>query len=322
MSRHKVRVGREQELRALANDPAQQTALALRIVAGDRDTLNLRAALAVLQAHPTGQGRQPLLDSFAYYMADGVRRDAGTYLRAAILMALRPVASIDDLPLLENAAATYEFLPPGRSEEAALLRSTALVALNELDDKRGALQSVRLLADRYTSALSGEPALTAVRVLAAGERFEPLYYYALHQSAPQSDVLSECLRSLSGLPQGLAQELVEKYRATDDEVVLVGLLDMALDGADSSAFIAGFLAQTRHLAVYRYLVTRLVAAHREPWLAELQRQANVEIDPAKLGILEDALALGRDDPAIHRALAAVRLRRGNPRKARRGKAND
>src|SRR6266542_6641745 len=57
MSRRKERVGREQELRVLADDPAAQTALALSIVARDRDTLNLRAALAVLQAHPVGQAR-------------------------------------------------------------------------------------------------------------------------------------------------------------------------------------------------------------------------------------------------------------------------
>jgi hypothetical protein len=309
MARRKQRVGREAELRALAADPSAQTALALSIVAGDRDSLNLRAALEVLQAHPVGQARDVLLEAFAYFMADGVRRDAGTYLRSAILHALRPVATPEDLPLLEKAAATYEFLPPGRSEEAVLLRSTALVLVNELDDKLGALHSVRLLADRHTSPLSGEPALTAVRVLAAGERFEPLYYYALHQTAPQSDVLSECLRSLSGLPEALRQELVEKYGDTDDEVVLVGLLDMVLDSRDGSRFLAGFLAKTRQLAVYRYLVTRLVAAHQEPWLAELERQAGTEIDTAKLKILEDALALGRDDPAIHRALAAVRRRR-------------
>jgi hypothetical protein len=309
MPRRKERVGREQELRALANDPAAQIALALSIIAGDRDTLNLGAALAVLQSRPVSGAREALLASFAYYMANGVRRDAGTYLRAAILQALRPIATLDDLQLLEKAAAAYEFLPPTHSEEAALLRSTALVLLNELNDKLGALHSVRLLADRYTSALSGEPALTAVRVLAAGERYEPLYYYALHQTAPQSDVLSECLRSLSGLPEALRQELVEKYGPTDDEVVLVGLLDMVLDSRDSGAFIAKFLTKTRQLAVYRYLVTRFVAAHQEPWLVELELQSATENDPAKLKILEEALALGRDDPAIHRSLAAVRRQR-------------
>ena len=315
MTRRKGRVGREQELRSLASDPAAQTTLALSIITGDRDTLNLRAALVVLQSHPVNGAREVLLESFAFYASDGVRRDAGTYLRAAILNALRPVASAADLPLLEKAAATYEYLPPGRSEEAVLLRSTALVLLNELDGRLGALHAVRLLADRHTSPLSGEPALTAVRVLAAGERFEPLYYYSLHQTPPQSDVLSECLRCLSPLPDTLRQELMEKYGTTDDEVILVGLLDMVLDSRDSSGFIAAFLSRTRHLAVYRYLVTRLVAAHQEPWLAELERQSGTENDPAKLTILEDALALGRDDPSIHRALAAVRRRRRTAAKA-------
>ena len=309
MPRRTERVGREAELRQLEGDTAAQTALALSILSGDRDTLNLRAALAVLKAHPTASAHAALRELFDYYAADGIRRDAGTYLRAAILQALRPIALPEDVPLLEQAAATYEFLPPTRSEEAALLRSTALVILNELDDPMGALHAVRLLADPFTSKLSGEPAVTAVRVLAAARRLEPLYYYALHQAAPLSETLTECLRNLGGLPRSLRDGLVEKYGASDDEVVLVGLLDMLLDAGEGSDFITAYLARSRHQAVYRYLVTRLVAAHQEPWLAELGRQAEREIDPGKLMILEEALTLGRDDPAIHAALALVRRRR-------------
>ncbi len=317
MARRRVRVGRENELKALSGDPEAQTALALSILEVDRDTLNLRAALGVLQARPVRQGRAALLQLFDYYMADGVRRDAGTYLRAAILQALRPVALAEDLPLLEKAAATYEFLPPTHSEEAVLLRSAALVLINELDDKLGALHSVRLLADAHTSRLSGEPALTAVRVLAAAERFEPLYYYALHQTSPQSDVLSECLRSLSRLPQALRQELIDKYAAGDDEVVLVGLLDMVIDSGADSGYIAGALATLRHLAVYRYLVTRLVATHHPPWLSDLVRQAGRENDPARLKILEEALELGRDDPAVQRAQAEARRQKAAQPKRRK-----
>ena len=51
---------------------------------------------------------------------------------------------------------------------------------------------------------------------------ELLYYYARHQVSPQSDVLSECLKNLAGLPAALAAELIEKYGGSDDEVVLVG----------------------------------------------------------------------------------------------------
>ncbi len=293
------------ELRALAADPAAQVALAQTILATDKDVQAIRAAVEVLKTHPTPAARRVLRERFEHYAADGVRRDTGAYLRAAILQALRPIALPDDVPLLERAAATYEFLPPGRSEEGALLRSAALVTLDAVDPRLAALHSIRLLADPHTSRLSGEPAVTAVRVLAAQANIWPLYYYALHQTNPQSEVLSESLKYLAGLPAALSAELVDKYGASDDEVVLVGLLDMVLD-AGGGPFIHKFLSATDKFAVYHYLVTRLVAKPTAAGLAELGQQAQHERNPRKLGILAEALVLGRTDPHLQSTLAAVR----------------
>ncbi len=295
-------------LRDLASDPGAQAALAVKVIAEEKDVQAIRAALDALVQHPTPAARPVLRERFEHYAADGVRRDAGTYLRAAIVRALRPIAVPADVPLLERAATTYEFLPPGRSEDASLLRSAALVALDAVEPRLAALHCVRLLADPHTSALSGEPAITAVRVLAAQDNIWPLYYYALHETRQQSDVLTECLKCLSGLPAAQLTELVEKYRHVDDEVVLVGLLDMAL-GAGGHPFVHEFLCQTDKLAVYHYLVTRLVASPTDWGLAELGYQASHERHPRKLGILEEALSLGRADPEIQRALADVRRRR-------------
>ena len=297
---------RPQELRELASDPAAQTALAQSILATDKDVQAMRAALEVLKQHPTPAARPALRERFEHYAADGVRRDAGTYLRAAILQALRPIALPDDLPLLEQAAATFEFLPPGRSEEGVLLRSAALVTMDAVDPHLAAYHCIRLLADRYTSPLSGEPALTAVRVLAAQGNDLPLYAYALHQPAPQSDVLSECLKNLVHLPAALIEGLVEKYGGSTDEVVLVGLVDMLLDAGGRHPFIHDFLTRTDKYAVYHYLLTRLMARPTRLALDEISRQAQTERDPRKLGLLEEALRLGRADPAIQSALEAVR----------------
>jgi len=296
-----------QALRDLSADAAAQAALAQTVLATDKDVQAIRAALDVLQAHPTPAARPVLRERSAPYAADGVRRDTGTYLRAAILQALRPIALPDDLPLLEHAASTFEFLPPGRSEEGALLRSAALVTMDAVDPHLAAYYCLRLLADRYTSQLSGEPAVTAVRVLAAQGNDGPLYFYALHQPEPQSDVLSECLKNLGHLPAALAAGLVEKYGASNDEVVLVCLLDMAL-AAGNSPFIHEFLTRTNKYAVYHYLVTRLMDRPTRAALDELSRQAQTERDPRKLALLEEALLLGRADPLIQTALAAVRLK--------------
>ena len=296
---------RLQELRALAAEPAAQAALAQTILTTEKDVQAIRAAVEALKAHPTPAARRVLRERFEHYAADGVRRDAGAYLRAAILQALRPIALPDDVPLLERAAATYEFLPPGRSEEGVLLRSAALVTLDAVNPRLAAFHSIRLLADKHTSRLSGEPALTAVRVLAAQGNIWLLYYYALHQTNPQSDVLSECLKNLVSLPAALAAELTDKYGASDDEVVLVGLLDMVLD-AGGGPFIHKFLSATDKYAVYHYLVTRLVATPTPTGLAELGLHAQNERNPRKLSILAEALALGRTDPLIQSTLAAVR----------------
>jgi len=318
---------RLQALRELASDPAAQAALAQTVLATDKDVQAVRAALDVLRQHPTPAARSVLRERFEYYAADGVRRDTGTYLRAAILQALRPIAQPNDLPLLERAATTFEFLPPGRSEEGALLRSAALVTMDAVDPQLAAYYCLRLLADPYTSRLSGEPAVTAVRVLAAQGHDEPLYYYALNQPDPQSDVLSECLKNLVHLPAVLSAGLVDKYGASNDEVVLVGLLDMLLDSGGSHPFIREFLTRTDKYAVYHYLVTRLMARPTRAALDELNRQAQIERDPRKLSLLEEALLLGRADPLIQSALATVRrnkqaLARGGPRETRAANDHD
>ena len=72
-----------QALRELAADPAAQTALALKVLATDKDVQAIRAALDVLKRQPTPAARPVLRERFEYYAADGVRRDAGTYLRAS-----------------------------------------------------------------------------------------------------------------------------------------------------------------------------------------------------------------------------------------------
>lgn len=287
---------------------AAQAALAAETVAREKDVRAVRAALTVLTERPTLSARAALIGRFEHLMADGVKRDAGTYLRAAILAALRPVALPEDAPLLERAARTYEFLPPTRSEEAHQLRSAALVTLNEVEPRLAGLHAVRLLADPHTSPLSGEPALTAARLLAAQEQLLPLYFYALHQAAPQSDVLAECLKSLAGLPEALALELVMRHGVSQDEVVLVGVVDLALE-FEPVDWVRGLMAATRKYAVYHYLVTRLATSHAPRWWALLAEAAANERDERKLALIEEALGLGRSGKLLSEALQTVKRRR-------------
>ena len=118
-------------LRSLADSPAERRAYALRLLERQTDPELLRAALAALAEQPGPDLRPLLLERYEYLDAKGVRRDPGGTIRAAILHALRPLLHRDDVPLLERAATTYEFL---YGEAAGDLRAAGLLALDEIDD--------------------------------------------------------------------------------------------------------------------------------------------------------------------------------------------
>ena len=146
-------------LRSLASAPTAQGEYAVSLVKPRQKRDILLAALQALVKAPTPAGHEPILQTYAYFSADGRKRDPGAFMRRAALDALRPVALPADVPLLLQATNTYEFLPPGFKEDAILLRAGALLILNELDDTLAGYQATRLLVDGYSDPMSGEPAL-------------------------------------------------------------------------------------------------------------------------------------------------------------------
>jgi hypothetical protein len=149
----------------------------LELVADERSFDVLQPALRVLATRPEPAHRIVLVERYQFFDEDGPRRDQGCFVRAAILGVLRHLARQDDLPLLEQAARTYEFMPPRRSEVGAALRASALLALADLDDELAAYHAVSLLLDPHPSRMSGEPAVTSARVLAAQGVTLPLFQY-------------------------------------------------------------------------------------------------------------------------------------------------
>src|SRR5215211_7318202 len=118
-------------LRALAERPAEQFALAVQIVERERNPDAVIAALAVLERTGDERARPALLARYAQLAADGARRAA------------------------------------------------ALVVLGEVDPTLAGFHATRLLHDSHTSPMSGEPAVTAARVLADVGQPLPLYDCAL-----------------------------------------------------------------------------------------------------------------------------------------------
>jgi hypothetical protein len=283
------------QLQSLAAE--EQIAYAERLLATSKDLEVLQAALAVLAAHAEPRSRRVILDTYAQYEGGGPRRDTGCHVRVALVGALRPVVQWQDCDMLERSVSTYEFLPPGRSEVAAGLRATALVTLNEIDRTLAGWHAVHLLTDTYTSSMSGEPAVTAARVLAAQGESLPLYAYTLRNEAGVvSEVLGECLRSLTTLPRSLLAPLVERYLASRDEIVLLGVFDLLIAREADTSFddiIVDFLAGTKLYNIYRYLVSTIVASRRDDLRKWLEARAQSEGDRTKAEILEQALAVRR-----------------------------
>jgi len=284
-------------LRDLPAGSPEQIDYALHLVETGARLDLAQAALDVLAATTDPRVRPALLAGYAL-RASGASADPGCYLRVALLQALRPLVRKDDGPLLEGAVLTYEFTPPftppHRGESAAGLRSVALVVLNEIDETLAGYHGVRLLTDRYTSPMSGEPAVTAVRLLRAQRHALPLYDYLLRDGDGVAEVVGECLRSLDETPASILAPLVERYREDEDEIVLLGLFDLLLTREDHASYTEEaltFLETTRLYNVYRYVVNTIVARRRTSLIAALDTMLAGEKDRMKAEILREALAL-------------------------------
>ncbi len=278
-------------LASLVRSPDEQADYAASLLDKERNVEVVLAALAVLAAREDFRFRPVLLRKYEYCDHNGVRRDPGGNVRIAILRALRPITQHDDIPLLERAVSTYEFL---YGEAASDLRAIALLLLNEVAPDLAGYHAVRLLVDEHTSTMSGEPAVTAVRVLAAQHQFPSLYALVMQNQPRPGEVLAESLRSLTSIPSSLLPAVVEKYGPSKDEVVLLGLFDLLLEHESRPAyvdFMLNFLRTTSHYNVYRYLLIVLITSHDAAVISQVEAMAEAEADPFKVDIWREVMGL-------------------------------
>lgn len=300
------------QLRNLADRPAEQTALAVTLLNPRLGYEVIQAALGVLTKTVDPAARPALLNLYAYYDDKGADRDPAANLRAQTMRALRSLVEPADTPLLLKATTTFVFPPPSFKEEGAMLRSAALNALNEVEDRLARYTAIGLLANQHTDPMSGEPALTAARLLASHAEIPPLYFYVMQDGAQTvPEVLSECLRYLTGLPEAFIPALIERYADHKEDMVLVGLFDFLLNhqsGPHGRDLIRTFLRTTGRLDAYRYLVTVLVAAGRQELLDDLLAAAGAERQGEKVAILVRALSVLESNAAVRALLANLRAR--------------
>lgn len=265
--------------------------LGLALLGRAKNPEAIASAAGMLAGSEDSRIRRVIAEKYAWLNAEPRRRDSGCFQRTALVRALRGRATIDDTALLETALWTHEII--GRFDSASDLRAAALVTLNESDGALASFHAARLVHDAHE--MSGEPAVTAARLLAAREQFLPLYEVVATGGA-RPEVSAECFRGLVTLPVSLVQRLLDQYRSEKDETILLGLFDMLLghrSRSEFAPFIAGFLDETRSIDLYRFVVNSIVAT-RDPTLTALLRRADGPSPESPKGkVLTEGLALLR-----------------------------
>ncbi len=295
-------------LRSLAGDPRRQAAEAvdLLLLKPRARADILQAALQILSENPSPEAHDALVTLYLHYAMNGAKLDSGAYLRSAVLDALRPVVQHGARGLLIEAVQTYEFLPPDFLDEAGRLRGSALLVLNELNDETTAYHAGRLLGDAHFDQMSGEPAVTAARVLGNRGEMLPLYLYVMADGGTRSEEASgECLRNMDAIPAELLPGIIDSVRQRSSPAELAGLFDLLLghtSGPQELAFVTSYLTAEPDLDVFRYVVLTALIARRKELTEMVVAVSRLVTDRARREILVEALAHYAADPDIQAVL--------------------
>jgi hypothetical protein len=287
-----------------ATDPARAVAWAIELIERRREHRVLEPALAALGDEPPAAARQPLRARYVDLAEHGDRVDQDCALRVAIVRTLRAVDSRADDDLAEAAIRTVQIRMG--VDVAQALRAEGLLLLAESTPERADLFAATLLLDPHTSTFSGEPAVTAMRVLAGRGQLLPIWSLVnrpgvmvgafLGGRAP-ADVLAQAFASLRALPADLQLEALGAHLAhargmgeEGEASALVAAEAIVLNElADGYGLLTDLLSETANLNLYRYLV--LTAARgRDPALRTLlERLRRGERDERKRAVLDEVL---------------------------------
>lgn len=291
-------------LRALQRSPQQLSEFALELLVPKQAPEVLQAAATALADHPRADAHDAIVARLAE-LADGRKRDPGGFTRATLVRALQPVVLPEDAPLLEAAVAVRE--PSVQSPDGpTVLRAAALVALLDLDPSLAAYHAAARLADH--DRMSGEPGVTAARVLAAAGDEAVLVAYIIG-GTDHPEVRAECLRQLRETPPAVLAQVVAAAKKDAREPVQLGLCDLFVYHRPDpalTALAAGFLRDTGELELYHYLTATMVAERRDDLLDVLRGEVREQRAEAKRRILADCLGVRAGDPAIDALLTQLR----------------
>lgn len=300
--------------RALRNDPATTREFALGIIETEANPELLAAALRSLGENVRPEDGPVLRDLYRYFAESGRKRDAGGQLRAAVLGALWHLRDRDDIPLATTAARTVEQNFQGDGD---IIRAAGLALLGVLDPETGTHHALVALGTNDASRMTGEPAMTAIRLLANLGHPEPLaLFVAASSEATMPDLLAEAFRGLIGVPAAHLRPLLELYAPDPgsndrprplDDVALLGLCDLliTLELDDTVARALGQFLRSSSLDVYAVLATSIVAGRRPELIALFLESLPTEVGQPRLRIALDALRHAPQTPDVEAATARL-----------------
>lgn len=253
-------------------NPGAAVELAIELVERERVHRVLEPALALIERAAAPGARVVLRARFVDLAEHGDRHDQDCALRVGIVKALAAIGSRGDAEVAEAAIATIQIRMG--VDVAQNLRAEGLLFLAAIEPDLADFRAVELLADAHTSTFSGEPAATAIRVLAGRGQLLPIWAVA-RRADTSPDVLAQAFASLAqSAPKPLqTQALLEQLaaaRARGEEgeaLALVAAEAILLNGLkDGYAAVLDLLRTTPNLNLSAYLEAAMRRSEAYPLL--------------------------------------------------------
>src|SRR5262245_35148167 len=278
-----------------AVDGGRALALAVEIVAGERSHRALEPALKLLEPDPPVEARQPLRHRFFDLAEDGLHRDVDCELRAAIVRALRSLDSHADEDVAEAGLGTVQPTPPSMKDVAQPLRAESLLLLAQSAPERADYHATELLSDPHLSEFSGEPAVTAIRLLARRGQRLPIWALA-RRPGLQVDALAQAFASLREAPADLQLAALSEHLAASvprgeagEPTALVAAEAIVLNGLeDGFPLVLDLLRQTPNPNLFRYLAMQALRSDA-PRLRQAVADLRAVVDSTRADVLRELL---------------------------------
>ncbi len=305
---------RVDRLRALRASPQVLHDFAMEILVDEGSPELVKLALESL-GEEIRPGDGPVLRQlYSDFDVDGVKKDPGGNVRVEVLKALWHLRSGDDMALALRARNTSERTLQANGE---MIRAAGLALLGALDPQRGCLEAVLVLgrddsnSATESSRMTGEPALTAVRLLASQQETNALLLYLLSGSQPTSDVVGETLRGLASLDFQTLEPILVDLANREDDGLLVAVCDVLVELPPSPGLgpiVTKLLDSPSRGEVYEFLVSSIVASRRMDLVELVLESLPTEMSQKRLNSALQALRLAPRSPAVDSAITELETR--------------